>query len=129
MNGHEALGKAPVLHSRSIQEVEALTGRKVERVIEINSQIEPGQGLVPQVVDLADWAGLAPAEWQTLPLLVNPSSLNFITVALLAELYARCGYFPAMLRLWPVPGSFPSRYGVAEVVDLQGIRDAARRRR
>jgi hypothetical protein len=84
---------------------------------------------VPQVVVMADQCGLSPAEWQTLPLLVNPPSLNFIAVALLAELHGRCGYFPAHLRLRPVPGSVPPRYEVAEVMDLQAVRDGARRKR
>ena len=112
-----------------LAQIERLSGQKVERVIEVHSQIDPQQPLVPQVIALADQAGLSPAEWQTLSLLVNPPSLNFIAVALLAELHGRCGYFPAHLRMRPVAGSLPPRYEVAEVLDLQAVRDAARRRR
>lgn len=112
-----------------IRQVEELTGQKVERVIEIPTQIDLQQPLGPQVVALADAAGLSPAEWQTLPLLVNPPSLNFIAVALLAELHGRCGYFPSMLRIRPVPGSTPPRYEVAEIVNLQTLREEARKRR
>ena len=112
-----------------LEQVEALTGQRVERVIEVHSQIDPRQPLVPQVVSLADQAGLSPAEWQTLPLLINPPSLNFIAVVLLAELHGRCGYFPAHLRMRPVLGNIPPRYEVAEVLDLQTVRDTARRRR
>lgn len=118
-----------------IRQIEELTGQKVERVIEIYSQVDSQQPLVPQVVALANQAGLSPAEWQTLPLLVNPPSLNFIAVALLAELHGRCGYFPAHLRMRRVgegagftyPG--PPRYEVAEILDLQAVRDEARKRR
>ncbi len=123
------LNFAHPLTSEHLHQIEALTGQVVERVIEVNSQIDPQQPLVPQVVVLADRVELSPAEWQTLPLLVNPPSLNFIAVALLAELHGRCGYFPAHLRLRPVQGSLPSRYEVAEVLDLQAVRDAARRKR
>jgi hypothetical protein len=112
-----------------LAQVEALTGQKVERVAEVHSQIDPQQPLVPQAVALADQAGLSPAEWQTLPILVNPPSLNFIAVTLLAELHGRCGYFPAHLRMRPVQGSLPPQYEVAEVLDLQAARDAARGRR
>jgi len=112
-----------------LQQVETLTGRKVERVIEIHSQIDPQQPLAPQVTAVADQAGLSPAEWQTLPLLVNPPSLNFIAIVLLAELHGRCGYFPAHLRVRPAQGSIPPQYEVAEVLDLQTLRDAARRKR
>ena len=112
-----------------LRQIEALTGQQVERVVEVHSQIEPQQPLVPQVVALADKAELSPEEWQTLPLLVNPPSLNFIAVVLLAELHGRCGYFPAHLRLRPVPNSTPPRYEVAEVINLQTVRDGARRKR
>ena len=111
-----------------LAQVEAVTGQKVERVVEVRSQIDAQQLLMPQVVALADECDLSPAEWQTLPLLVNPPALNFIAAALLAELHGRCGYFPAHLRMRPVPGCLPRRYEAAEVLDLQAVRDAARKR-
>ncbi len=123
------LNFAHPLTAEHIAQIERLTGQQVERVIEIHTQIDPQQPLVPQVTALADAAGLSPAEWQTLPLVVNPPSLNFIAVALLAELHGRCGYFPAHLRLRPAQGSIPPQYEVAEILDLQAVRDAARRRR
>lgn len=112
-----------------LQHVETLTGQQVERVIEVNSHIDTRQALVPQVVALAGACGLTAEEWQTLPLLVNPPALNFIAVALLAELHGRCGYFPTVLRLRPVPGSTPPRFEVAELINLQSLRDTARQRR
>ncbi|MCS7177922.1 MAG: CRISPR-associated protein Csx15 [Anaerolineae bacterium] len=118
----------PLTHEH-IDQIQRLTGQQVERAIEIHSQIDPQQPLTPQVVALVNQCGLTPAEWQTLPLLVNPPSLNFIAVVLLAELHGRCGYFPAHLRLRPRAGSIPPQYEVAEILDLQAVRDAARRRR
>jgi len=123
------LNFAHPLTPEQIAQIEALSYQKIERVVEVHTQIDPQQPLVPQVVALADAAGLSPAEWQTLPLLINPPSLNFIAVALLAELHGRCGYFPAHLRLRPVQGSLPPRYEVAEILDLQAVRDKARTRR
>ena len=112
-----------------LRQIEALSGEQVERVIEVDSQVDTRQPLVPQVTALADDCGLSPADWQTEPLLVNPPSLNFIAVTLLAELHGRCGYFPAHLRMRPVPGSTPPRFEVAELVNLQAVRDAARQQR
>jgi hypothetical protein len=111
-----------------LHQIEVLAGRKVERVVEVKSQIDTERPLVPQVVALADKAGLSPAEWQTLPLLINPPSLNFVAAALIAELHGRCGYFPAHLRLRPVGGSITPRFEVAEVLDLQSVRNGARER-
>lgn len=112
-----------------IARVESLTGQKVERVIEVPVHFDHNAPFGPQVVELVDRAGLSPQEWQTTPILVVPPALNFIAVLLLAELHGRMGYFPPCLRLRPVEGSLPPRYEVAEVLDLQGQRDAARARR
>ena len=82
-----------------LQRIEESTGLKVERVVEVNAQVDVQQSLVPQVVALADAARSSPAEWQTLPLLVNMPSLNYIAVTLLADLHGRMGDFPAVVRL------------------------------
>jgi hypothetical protein len=105
--------------------IEDLTGQKIERVISIPTQIDHQQPLAPQVVALADAVGFSPMEWQTPPLLVNPPSLNFIAVALLAEIHGRCGYFPPCIRLRPVKDALPPRYEVAEVIDLEAMREEA----
>ncbi|RLC73911.1 MAG: hypothetical protein DRI61_17570 [Chloroflexi bacterium] len=123
------LNFAHPLTKEHLNQIEELSNQKVEQVIEIHSQIDPQQPLVPQVVALADKAGLSPQEWQTLPILINPPSLNYIAVVLLAELHGRCGYFPAHLRLRPVQGSVPPRFEVAEIINLQAVRDEARKRR
>jgi len=112
-----------------LAQVEALTGQQVERVVEVHSQIDAQQPLSPQVVEMVDACGLSPAEWQTLPLLINPPALNFSAVALLAELHGRLGYFPAVIRTRPIEDSLPPRYEVAEIVNLQALRDTARQKR
>lgn len=112
-----------------LQQIEKLTRQKVGEIIELNAQVDLRESLIPQIVALAEKTGLSKDDWQTLPLLINPPSLNFIAVALLAELHGRCGYFPAHIRMRPVQGSVPPRYEVAEIMNLQEIRDAARLRR
>jgi hypothetical protein len=76
-----------------------------------------------------DRVGLTSQEWQTLPILVNLPSLNVIAAVLLAELHGRTGHFPAVIRLRPIPNSTPPQFEVAEVLNLQAIRDSARQRR
>ncbi|MBE3573134.1 MAG: hypothetical protein IMW95_09305 [Moorella humiferrea] len=115
--------------AEQLQQLEDLTQKRIDRVIEIDAQIDPQQPLVPQVAAMADRAGLTAEEWQTLPILVNPPSLNFSAVTLLAELHGRCGYFPAVVRLRPVANSVPPRFEVAEIVNLQAVREEARLRR
>ena len=110
-------------------EVERYSGQTVERVIEVKTQLDHEQPFVPQVRQVVEAVELTPEEWQTLPLVVQLPSLNVIAAMVIAELHGRCGYFPAVLRLKPVPATTPPRFAVAEVVNLQLVRDAARQTR
>jgi len=123
------LNFAHPLTPTQLKAIEALTGQAVERVIDRPAQFDPSQSFIPQVVALADTVGLSSTAWQTTPLLVNPPALSAIAVALMAELHGRMGHFPAVLRLRPVAGTTPPQFEVAEVLDLQAVRDEARTRR
>ena len=112
-----------------LEQVEDLTAQKIERVIALNVHFDSQQPFLPQLQELAGNIPLDAASLQSLPLLVNPPALNFITAMLLAELHGRMGYFPPILRLRPAEGSLPPRYEIAEILNLQAIRDAARLRR
>ncbi|MCX7791522.1 MAG: CRISPR-associated protein Csx15 [Chloroflexaceae bacterium] len=98
-------------------------------VRDLASQIDRARPLAEVARDLADAAGLTSQEWQTLPLALNPPALAPVALALVAEIHGRIGHFPAILNVRPIEGSVPTRYEVAEVVNLQALRDAARMRR
>jgi hypothetical protein len=98
-------------------------------VREIASHTDRARPLTDVARDLADAAALTPAEWETLPLVINPPALAPIALALMAELHGRCGYFPAIVNVRPVASATPVRYEVAEIVNMQAIRDTARARR
>ncbi|MGQ9586594.1 MAG: CRISPR-associated protein Csx15, partial [Anaerolineae bacterium] len=110
-------------------QVEALAGSPVARLVDLPAQFDHMRPFAEQVEALVDQAGLSPQEWQTAPILINPPALNCIAVALLAHLHGRMGYFPPVVRLRPVPGSLPPRFEVAELINLQALREAARARR
>jgi hypothetical protein len=112
-----------------LNQIQQLVGQKITEIKQIKVHLNQAEPLLPQVVALADEAGLSAEEWSGRPLLINPPSLNFVAIALLAELHGRMGYFPTCLRLRPVEGSTPPRYEVAELLNLQEARNAARRRR
>jgi len=117
------------LTEEQLAQIEALSGQKVERVIEVPTQLDHEAPFAPQVTELVEKVGLSPREWQTLPILINPPSLNAIAVTLLAELHGRMGYFPTIIRLRPVPNAIPPRFEVAELINLQAVRDRARGQR
>ncbi len=112
-----------------LTQVEALTGQTIGRVVNVPVQFDVATSFVTQVGALVDGIGLSPVEWQTAPLLVNPPALNVIAVMLLAELHGRMGYFPPVVRLRPVVNALPPRFEVAEVINLQAVREQARVRR
>ena len=97
-------------------------------MVDVPVQFDVVASFVTQVVRLVDGIGLSPIEWQATPILVNPPALNVIAVTLLAELHGRMGYFPPVVRLRAVAGSLPPRFEVAEIINLQAVRDHARGR-
>lgn len=110
-------------------QIESLTGRAIERVIERMPHFDDTQPMDQQIRELVDGVGLTSQEWQTEALLVNPPGLAPAALCLMAELHGRTGYFPATVRIRSVADAFPRRYEVAEILSLQTIRDAARRLR
>ncbi len=109
--------------------IEALTKQPIERVIEKMAHFDTTRPFAPQIVNLTDSLGLSPVEWQTAPILLILPALNFGAAALLAELHGRCGYFPPVVRMRPAADSLPPRYEAAEIMNLQKMRDAARKKR
>lgn len=107
--------------------ISELTGSDGLQERRIPTQLDQQADFLPQIVALADACGLTADEWQTTPLLVNPPALNFVAVALLAELHGRMGYFPTCVRLRPVAGSTPPQFEVVGLLNLQQVREEARR--
>jgi hypothetical protein len=112
-----------------IARLEDLTGTAVTRVIAVPTQFDNEQAYLPQLQALMAQVPLTPDEWQTLPMLIVLPALNFITALLLAELHGRMGFFPAIVRLSPVDDATPPRFEVAEILNLQAVRDTARSNR
>lgn len=106
-----------------------LAGAAVAQVIDLPAQFDEQQPFGPQLEALLSKAPLTPAQWQNEPLLVLLPSLNFIAALVLAELHGRMGYWATIVRTRPVAGATPRRYEVAELLNLQAVRDQARRSR
>lgn len=109
-------------------QIEALTGEKIEQIYNLAVHFNNAAPFLPQLEALMQQIPLSAEAWQTASILINPPSLNFITALLLAELHGRMGYFPPIIRLRPLD-TVPPRYEVAEVINLNTVREAARARR
>jgi subtilase family serine protease len=110
-------------------QITAQTGTALARVIDIPVQVDVTRPFALQAAALVDAVGLSAAAWQTLPLIINPPGLAPLTAVLLAELHGRLGYFPTILRIRPVNDAIPVQYEVAELLNLQAIREQARQQR
>lgn len=110
-------------------QAEAAADRPIDRVVHVPVHCDHGRSFAEQAAGIVAAAGLTTEEWQTAPILVVPPSLAAIACACLAEMHGRMGYFPPFLRLRPREGAVPPVFDVAEVVNLQALRDAARTRR
>lgn len=109
--------------------IERLTEQKVEKVVSIPVQFDNGQPFGPHLQKLMEKIELTSEEWQTKPILVSLPSLNTIAALLLAELHGRMGYFPPVLRMRPIANTTPTQFEVAEILNLQNVREAARKER
>lgn len=117
------------LDAAQLGQLGALTGRQVARVLDAPAAIQQDQLLAAQAVSLVQSVPLSPQDWQTQPILVNLPGLAPLAASVLAELHGRMGHFPAILRLRPESQGLVTTYVVAEVINLQGLRDEARTRR
>ncbi|SRR5216683_2183081 len=117
----------PLTIDQQVQ-IEALAHTSIEEVRIIPVQIDQVEPLEAQIIAIVDAAGLSSEEWQTRQLLINPPGYAPAAFVLLAELHGRIGHFPSLIRLRPKPGPVTS-YEVAELLNLQTIREVARKRR
>ena len=117
----------PLTNEQQAQ-IEALANTSIEEVRTIPVQINQEELLESQITGIVDATSLSSEEWQTRPLLINPPGYAPAAFVLLAELHGRIGHFPSLVRLRPKPGPVTT-YEVAELLNLQSIREAARRRR
>ena len=108
---------------------ESLVSSKFTSIIDIKTHLDHQTSFPSQVKKLVSDIPLTSQQWQNSKILVAPPSLSIISCILLSELHGRMGYFPAVLRVKPVPGSTPPVFEPAEVLNLQAIRDASRENR
>ena len=108
----------PITETQHLQ-IERLADIRLERIVQVKTQLDESEAFMPQVMALVDVAPLSDDDWQGLPIIVNLPSLNNIAALVLAELHGRAGHFPSILRLRPVLGSPAREFEVAEIVNLQ----------
>ncbi len=115
----------PLTHEQ-LNQIESLTGSAVSEVRGEMAKLDNALPFEEQIQSLVERVGLSSEEWQTTPLLVNLPGYAPAVAVLLAQLHGIMGYFPAIIRARPVVGAIPPRFEVAEVLNLQAIRQVTR---
>lgn len=118
----------PLTSGQRLQ-IEAACRQPLLQVVHVPFHCDHGRSFSEQAVEIVDSVGLTAGEWQSSGILVIPPSLSAIACACIAELHGRMGYFPMLVRLGPRRDRMPPVFEVAELVDLQQVREASRRRR
>lgn len=122
------LNFAHPLTAAQIEQLQVLVGTEPD-VREIAVHFNHEQSFAEQVTAVVDRIEMTPAAWQTEQFLIVPPGYAPAASVLLAELHGRMGYFPSIVRLKPVSEGGTTHFEVAELVNLQQARDAARLRR
>jgi hypothetical protein len=110
-------------------EVARLSGQSIERVIDVATHFDHARSFIDQAAELVDRVGLTATDRGQVPVVVNLPTFAPVAAVMLADIHGRTGHFPTVVRLRPVLGSTPTRYVLAELIDLQAARDVARGRR
>jgi hypothetical protein len=119
------LNFAHPLTKEQCAQIETLVQHTIAEVRTIAVQIDQEAPLGPQISSIVDTTGLSTEQWQTCTLLINPPGYAPAAFVLLAELHGRMGHFPTLMRLCPRYGA-TTTYEVAEILNLQSIREIAR---
>lgn len=101
----------------------------IDQVIHRPVQLDHERPLADQVREIVDAVGLPSHTWQTASIVVNLPGFPVAAAAVVAEVHGRMGHFPTVLRLRPVMIQGTTAYELAEVVNLQSVRDQSRERR
>lgn len=134
MGGRESLSRDPTqflaaLDHEQHRRIESLARGALTRVGDVPVYLDLSQPPEPQLPAVVSEIGLTSVEWQSTPLLIRPPGHAPAAAVLLAELHGRIGSFPAIVWLRREIDKGPTRYEVAEIVNLQGVRDRVRHER
>ncbi|MCK6622765.1 MAG: hypothetical protein HUU32_16955 [Calditrichaceae bacterium] len=117
------------LEDQTLRQIEEEIKQPIGKIIEVNTHFDDNRSFKPPTKKLVEKIDFTPQEWQQGRFLVNLPGFAPIAAALLSELHGRMGHFPTILRLRTLKGSAAQTYELAEILNLQEIRDDARKTR
>ena len=119
----------PITHEQH-QYLETLIGETLTSLPLPPVQFDNHSSYPDQVEELlSSIALMTPTTWQTSRMLLILPGHSPIAAILVAAIHGRSGYFPSFVRLRPRAGTTSPEFEVAEIINLQTIRDTARHTR
>lgn len=117
------------LTPEQLQDISSVCHCDIARVIDIPVQMDHQEPFAEQMARLLDGLDISAEQWQAGGILVNLPGLSSAACVLITLIHGLSGHFPAIIRLKPVQNSMPVAFELAEIVNLQSVRDDARTRR
>ncbi|NMA55062.1 MAG: hypothetical protein GX952_03900 [Firmicutes bacterium] len=114
------------LNEEQTRAISAQAGQPIEMIHNISCYLDHERPFAEQIAKLIESVPLSPFDWQTKPILVNLPSLSCAAAVLLAHLHGLLGYFPPCIRLKPNQQGIIRKFDLAELIDLQTLREDAR---
>ena len=112
-----------------IAAIEEKLSRKIDRIIHMPVFFDNQVSCIVQAEAIFKRDEIPWDLLMTTPVLVNLPSHNLIAATILTVLHGHLGHFPAVIRLRPIENVVPTEYEVAEIIDLQQVRDVYRKQR
>lgn len=116
----------PITHAQK-EKIEKILQKPIEEIIELHTQLDESSSFQPQLCDIVNRAKISSESLQQGEYIVNLPGFAPAAAVLISELHGRMGHFPTVIRLKKVEGSTPPVYDVEEIMDLQAVRDEARK--
>lgn len=117
------------LTSAQVDAISAQVGQSVTSLRDVKTQFDVNAPFQEQVIALLEGLDISSTDWQSQAWLILLPSLNYAAAVMLAELHGRMGHFPTIARLRPKVGALVTEFELAEVINLEGVRQIARTRR
>ncbi len=106
--------------------IETIKGYPIAQLIDIPCQFDNAAEFEPQIRSIIDAIDID--QWEGRRILIVPPGLAPAAAVLLAEFHGRLGHFPEIVRIRPNHNA-PEPYEVAEIINLQQVREKARKTR
>jgi hypothetical protein len=96
--------------------IEKLAQEKIRILIEMRIELDPNMYFCPQIEKIVNGITLLDQEWTSEKILIVAPESSIVACALMAQLHAKMGHFPGVIRFIPL-----SSFEKVEIVDLNRL--------